>query len=47
MRIGYACIALGLKDSAMRGCILKNANPDRLDRINRHELAYPGTNIGI
>ncbi len=41
MRIGYACIALGLKDSAMRGCILKNANPDRLDRItgmNLHTL---------
>ncbi|WP_054692885.1 UV DNA damage repair endonuclease UvsE [Syntrophomonas palmitatica] len=33
MSIGYACIALGLKDSAMRGCVLKNARPEKLNEL--------------
>jgi len=31
--IGYACIALGLTGSKMRGCTLKNASPENLDRL--------------
>jgi len=31
--IGYACIALGLPGSKMRGCTLKNASPENLDRL--------------
>ncbi|MCX5779338.1 MAG: UV DNA damage repair endonuclease UvsE [Firmicutes bacterium] len=33
MAIGYACIALGVRDSGMRSCLLRNASPQRLDQI--------------
>jgi UV DNA damage endonuclease len=33
LAIGYACIALGVRDSSMRSCILKNASKERLDQI--------------
>ncbi len=38
MAIGYACIPLGLNDGGMRGCILKNASPERLDQITNTNL---------
>ena len=42
MAIGYACIALGLEDSSMRRCTLKNASSERLDQLtvaNLHTLS--------
>lgn len=33
MAIGYACISLGLNQSGMRGCTIKNAAPERLNEI--------------
>ena len=33
MAIGYACIALGVRNSGMHGCTLKNASRERLDQI--------------
>jgi len=41
MAIGYACIPLGLNDSGMRGCMIKNASPERLKELvadNLHTL---------
>lgn len=38
MRIGYACLALGLPGSEMKNCILKNANEERLLSLIGHNL---------
>ncbi|MDD4476259.1 MAG: UV DNA damage repair endonuclease UvsE [Eubacteriales bacterium] len=38
MKIGYACIALGLPGSEMKSCLQKNANEDRLLSIIEHNL---------
>jgi len=38
MAIGYACIALGLDNSSMRGCTIKNASSDRLDQLTSTNL---------
>ncbi len=39
MRIGYACITLGAPDISYRSCIQKNATPERLFELIRHNLA--------
>ncbi len=33
LTIGYACISMGLNNSSMRGCKLKNASPKRLNEL--------------
>ena len=38
MSVGYACIALGTCDRGMRGCILKNASPERLEELVESNL---------
>jgi UV DNA damage endonuclease len=38
LSVGYACIALGTCDRGMRGCILKNASPERLDELVESNL---------
>ncbi|NLV35595.1 MAG: UV DNA damage repair endonuclease UvsE [Clostridiaceae bacterium] len=39
MRIGYACLALGLPGSEMKNCILKNASEERLQALIGHNLS--------
>lgn len=39
MRIGYACLALGLPGSEMKNCRLQNADRDRLLALIGHNLA--------
>lgn len=38
MRIGYACLALGVPGSGMKGCILKNATEERLLSLIENNL---------
>lgn len=38
LSVGYACIALGTCDRGMRGCILKNASPERLEELVESNL---------
>ncbi|MGE4548804.1 MAG: UV DNA damage repair endonuclease UvsE [Intestinibacillus sp.] len=38
MRIGYACIALGVPDSSMKKCLMQNADEARLREIIAHNL---------
>ncbi len=38
MRIGYPCIALGLPETEMKNCTLKNANEERLLSLIGHNL---------
>jgi len=38
MSIGYACLALGVKDSSMKGCLKKNASEIRLKELIRGNL---------
>ena len=38
MRIGYACLALGVPNTELRGCILKNASEEVLLNIISHNL---------
>ena len=38
MRIGYACIAVGVSGANQRTCIKKNASPDKLAEIIEHNL---------
>ena len=38
MRIGYACIALGLPETEMKSCTLKYANEGRLLSLIGHNL---------
>lgn len=39
MRIGYACLAVAVPGSALKGCTLKNANEERLLSLTGHNLA--------
>ena len=45
MAIGYACIAMGINDGGMRGCVLKNANPSRLDLLTATNLSTLGKQL--
>ena len=38
MRIGYACLALGVPDADIKSCTLKNADENRLYAITAHNL---------
>lgn len=38
MRIGYACLALGVPETGMRSSIMKNATPQKLREIIAHNL---------
>ena len=38
MRIGYACLTIGVRDSNFRRCMLKNASEDKLLSIIKHNL---------
>lgn len=38
MRIGYACKAIGVKDTASKSCLLKNASHETLTALIRHNL---------
>ena len=38
MGIGYACIALGVPDTDLKSCTLKNASPERLTALIAHNL---------
>lgn len=38
MSIGYACLTVGVKNTALRTCILKNADNDRLMEISLHNI---------
>ena len=38
MRIGYACLAVGVPETEIRGCILKNASDERLNNLIYHNL---------
>lgn len=36
--VGYACLALGVKDASMKTCRLQGASPERLDALTAHNL---------
>jgi len=38
MRIGYACLTVGVRDTALKNCMLKNADAARLFEITEHNL---------
>ncbi|SHJ15560.1 UV DNA damage repair endonuclease UvsE [Parasporobacterium paucivorans] len=38
MRIGYACLAVGVPDTGFRSCTMKNADEERLTAIISHNL---------
>ena len=38
MRIGYACLAVGVPDTAIKGCTLKNASRSRLEELIKGNL---------
>jgi UV DNA damage endonuclease len=38
MNIGYACLAVGVPDTEIKGCILKNATEERLLALIEHNL---------
>lgn len=38
MRIGYACLTVGVNNANLKSCILKNANGTRLMEITEHNL---------
>ena len=38
MKIGYACLAVGVKDTNYRTCIMKNATDERLTELISHNL---------
>ena len=38
MRIGFACLAIGVPDTEIQGCILKNATEERLLALIEHNL---------
>ncbi len=38
MRIGYACLALGVPNTEMKSSILKNANEERLTQLINNNL---------
>ncbi|HXK77992.1 MAG TPA: UV DNA damage repair endonuclease UvsE, partial [Oscillospiraceae bacterium] len=39
MSIGYACLAVGVPDTEIKGCLLKNAGEEKLAELIRHNLA--------
>lgn len=39
MRIGYACKTLGVLNTDMKSCILKNASKERIIELTKHNLA--------
>ena len=39
MRIGYACTTVGVPDTALKSCILKNANQERILELTAHNLS--------
>ena len=38
MSIGYACLTVGVPDTDIKGCLLKNAGEERLAELIRHNL---------
>lgn len=38
MKIGYACLTLGVRETGFKSCIMKNANDDNLFKIIGHNL---------
>ncbi|MEL7648338.1 MAG: UV DNA damage repair endonuclease UvsE [Sedimentibacter sp.] len=38
MSIGYACLAVGVKDAGFKSCTMKNADTERLTEITEHNL---------
>ena len=38
MSIGYACLAVGVPNTSIKGCLLKNANDEKLAELIRHNL---------
>ena len=38
MNIGYACITIGIKDTSMKKCLLKNVNDQLLLSTIKHNL---------
>ena len=38
MKIGYACLTIGIPETAFKSCIMKNANDDTLTSIINHNL---------
>ena len=38
MKIGYACIAIGVADTNYKTCTIKNANYERLAQLISHNL---------
>jgi UV DNA damage endonuclease len=46
LNIGYACLALGVPDTQMKTCRLKNAEPDMLMAITAHNLSALETMLG-
>ncbi len=38
MKIGYACLTVGIPNTNFRTCILKNANPEKLHELIGHNL---------
>ncbi|HPD88156.1 MAG TPA: UV DNA damage repair endonuclease UvsE [Oscillospiraceae bacterium] len=38
MSIGYACLAVGVPDTDIKGCLLKNAGEEKLTELIRHNL---------
>lgn len=38
MRIGYACKLIGVKGTELKSCTLKNASPDRLTGLIKHNI---------
>jgi UV DNA damage endonuclease len=38
MSIGYACITVGVPDTALSSCVMKNASPERLKELIEHNL---------
>lgn len=38
MSIGYACLTIGVPHTGMKGCLLRNATPEKLSELTQHNL---------
>ena len=38
MSIGYACLTVGVQNTGIKGCLLKNANEEKLAELIRYNL---------
>lgn len=38
MSIGYACLTVGVPNTTLKGCLLKNINEEKLIELIRHNL---------